>query len=66
VSYRYPAWSDTDQFIVVRLSDGKPVEGHYSLQRATDAARTLDEHNERNGHAERYLVKPRSTVEGLL
>jgi hypothetical protein len=53
---RVPAFHPTDRYQVCRLSDNVPVEGHYTLQRATDAARAMDEHNERTGNAERYIV----------
>lgn len=61
----YPhAVSPHDRYMVCRLSDGAIVEGHSSLQRATDAASVLDAHNERTGHAERFIVRSRDRALG--
>ncbi|RQR65679.1 hypothetical protein DIE18_04305 [Burkholderia sp. Bp9125] len=51
-------FSAHDNFIVVNSSTRVAAESHFAESRANRARATLDEHNERCGHATRYEVLP--------
>lgn len=52
-----------DDFMVCRESDGAVVQSESSEGAANRARAVLDDHNERNGHAERYVVRTREFLE---
>ena len=57
----YPnAVSSLNKFMVCRVSDGAIVQGEHTETHADHAVKVLDDHNMRNGHAERYTVKTRA------
>lgn len=60
-----PAIANSDRFIIVRVSDKRPIEGHYNEGKAHHAMDVLNNHNKKNNHAERFTVLPRAAIPEL-
>lgn len=54
-----------DKFIVIRIKDKAPIEGHFSQRAADMAAKSLNRHNEQWQRPDRFEVKPRDQVQGV-